>query len=121
MNCLNECENDVLNVMLGNGDKYTPQYHCAESLSPTYKAGEVADAFATLLHLGLVRQSGEVVKISAPAMGDVAKGYFNIIGNETPELLELQGRILEVERAHLEAVEKAAALPPAGGLAPSKK
>jgi len=115
MNCLNKCENDVLNIMLGNGDKYTPQYHCAEALSESFKAGEVADAFATLEHLGLVRVSGEVVKISAPAMGDVAKGYFNN-GNETPELLELQKQLLELKIAHEKSVAEADKLEAKGGL-----
>jgi len=117
MNCLNKCENAVLDWCLGKGDKYVPQYHCAEHLASDFQVGEVADAFDVLLHVGLLRESGAAVKLSAPAMGDVSRGYFQKMGNTTPELLELQKRLIEVERAHLVAVENAELHTPIGGRA----
>jgi len=121
MNCLNQCENDVLNFCLSQGEAAFGIYQCAEHLAKDYKVGEVADAVHTLQHIGLLCGCGQdgIVSISPALIGDVAKGAFRDGSHASEELLDLQRRLLEVEEKHEKAV-MAAGGRGKGGLARDK-
>jgi len=123
MNCLSACESLVLNAFMAQGDKGCCIYTIAEDLAEDHKATACAAACDLLQQLGLIRNIGTttaVYKLSAPAMGDVRKGYFSQGGSGSKELLALQKKLMELEIAQKKAAEDAAALESSGGLAPKK-
>jgi len=121
MQCLDKCENSVLDFFVKDGGKGVPLYRCAQAHAGTYKPGEVADACAVLEHLGLLRNigtAGTVLKLSASAMGDVRGGYFSDQGSGGDGMAAMQKKLAQLQAAHEAAVDKAANLErKVGGLA----
>jgi len=121
MQCLDKCENSVLEFFVKDGGKGVPLYRCAQAHAGTYKPGEIADACAVLEHLGVLRNigtAGTVLKLSASAMGDVRTGYFSTTGPGGDGMAAMAEKLKALESKHEAAVEKAKNLErTVGGLA----
>lgn len=121
MQCLDKCENLVLEFFVKDGGKGVPLYRCAQAHAGKYKPGEIADACHVLEHLGLLRNigtAGKILKLSSPAMGDVRTGYFSDQGAGGDGMVEMAKKLQALEAAHDAAVIKAANLErEVGGLA----
>lgn len=112
MKCLGKCEGDCLDWFIGSGDRGRPIYHLAEDLAPAHDAEECYRACQMLEGIGLIKNIGtssKIYKLSAPAMGDVAKRFFSAAGSESQELKELRMQLLEIQLAQKEAAESAEA------------
>jgi len=124
MQCLDKCQNSVLDFFVKEGGKGVPLYRCAQDQAGTYNPGEVADACADLEHLGLLRNigtAGKVLKLSASAVGDVRSGYFSQQGSGGDGLAAMQKKLLALEKKHEAAAENVDRLDrKVGGLAKDK-
>lgn len=124
MQCLDKCQNSVLDFFVKEGGKGVPLYRCAQDHAGQYNPGEIADACADLEHLGLLRNigtAGKVLKLSASAVGDVRSGYFSESGSGGDGMLAMQKKLIELERKHEAAAQQAEELhAKVGGLAKVK-
>lgn len=119
MKCLGKCEGECLEWFIGNGDRGMPIYRLAEDLSPTHTAEECYRACDLLEGIGLIKNIGtasKIFKLSAPAMGDVAKRFFSTGGSESEELKGLRLALLEIRVEQKAAAEAAAQVTSKGGV-----
>jgi len=121
MQCLDKCQNHVLDFFIGEGDKGVPLYRCAQAAAGSFNVREIADACHELEELGLLRDIGtttKVLKLSSAGLGDVRTGYFADQGQGGDGLAAMQTKLQNLERKHEEAVRDAAQLQrEVGGLA----
>jgi len=123
MDCLNECENDVLNYFIGKADAGVPLYMCADDLHGKYTTTEVQAATEVLHTLGIISNCGTssaVLKLSASAMGGVLNGTLTAGQEHSMEVKAMIQRLLQLEAEQEAAARKALAGGTQGGLAPAE-
>jgi len=120
MDCLNKCENAVLDFYFSVGDHVCALYQCTEELSGQFPLVETVSAFRVLMEIGLLKNCGtaaEAAKLSSAAMGGIKTGYFTQAGDAGEVVKVLQERLVRIELQQAVATDKAAKLEPQGGLA----